>query len=215
MIDCVPTSACASGSPSPASEERRRAMLAVARAMFLEQGYARVSMSSVAARIGGSKTTLWAYFPSKEALFLAVAHDLIEEYGGHIRSRLVFDGPLEAILRTFGRNLLATLTSPQITALMRIVAAEVRTIPGLGLRYHEQGLAQGWDNMATFLEQARSRGMIRADADCHRAAQHLIGLLQSGCYQRHMMSDAGAPTQREIAADVDAAVATFCRAYAA
>ena len=190
-------------------------MLAVARAMFLEQGYARVSMSAVAARIGGSKTTLWAYFPSKEALFLAVAHDLIEEYAGHIRSKLVFDGPFDQGLRAFGQNLLTALTSPPITALMRIVAAEARTIPGLGLRFHQQGLAQGWDNMAAFLEQARLRGLIRADADCRRGAQHLIALLQSGCYQRHMMSDAGAPTAEEIASDVEAAVAAFCRAYAA
>lgn len=197
------------------SEERRRAMLAVARAMFLEQGYARTSMSAVAARIGGSKTTLWTYFPGKEALFLAVSSDLIEEYAGHIAAQLVIDGPLDHCLKRFGRNLLTALTSPPITALMRIVTAEAKAIPGLGIRFHEQGLAHGWQRMANFLSEAQARGLVRADADCFRAAQHLIGMFHSGCYQRHLMSDSGSPDAATIAADVDAAVDAFCRAYGA
>lgn len=197
------------------SDERRRAMLAVARAMFLEHGYARTSMSAVAAQIGGSKTTLWTYFPSKEALFLAVASDLIQEYAGHIAAQLVFDAPLDQCLRRFGRNLLTALTSPPITALMRIVTAEAKAIPGLGIRFHEQGLAHGWQRMANFLTEARERGLVRADADCFRAAQHLIGMFHSGCYQRHLMSDSGSPDAQTIAGDVDAAVDAFCRAYGA
>jgi len=197
------------------SDERRHAMLAVARAMFLEHGYARTSMSAVAARIGGSKTTLWTYFPGKEALFLAVASDLIEEYAGHVAAGLVFDGPFDRCLAGFGTGLLTALTSPPVRALQRIVAAEAVTIPGLGLRFHEQGLAHGWHKVAAYLEQAQARGLVRAEADPLRAAQHLIGLLQSGCYQRHLMSDSGSPAAQTIAADVDAAVAAFCRAYGA
>lgn len=195
------------------SDERRRAMLAVARAMFLEHGYARTSMSAVAAAIGGSKTTLWTYFPSKEALFLAVASDLIEEYAGHVAAKLVFDGPFDQCLRNFGCNLITALTSPPITALMRIVTAEAKAIPGLGLRFHEQGLAHGWARMAAYLTEAQARRLVRADADAFRAAQHLIGMFHSGCYQRHLMSDSGAPSAATIAADVDAAVDAFCRAY--
>ena len=33
-------------------------------------------MSTIAAALGGSKGTLWAYFPSKEALFAAVLDDV-------------------------------------------------------------------------------------------------------------------------------------------
>lgn len=198
---------------SDASGDRRRAMLAVARAMFLEAGYARTSMSAVAARIGGSKTTLWAYFPGKEALFLAVASDLIEEYAGHIAKGLVFDGPFDQCLRRFGNTLLTALTSPPITALMRIVTAEAVAIPGLGIRFHDQGLAHGWQTLSAYFTEAQKRGLVRDDADCWRAAQHLIGLFQSASYQRHLMSDSGSPSPETIAGDVDAAVDAFCRAY--
>ena len=59
---------------------RRKAILATAREMFLDQGYKPVSMSAIAARLGGSKTTLWSYFPSKPVLFMAVAEDLVDAY---------------------------------------------------------------------------------------------------------------------------------------
>ena len=93
--------------------------------------------------------------------------------------------------------------------------ANWEAIPGLGIRFHEQGLAHGWQRMANFLSEAQARGLVRDDADCFRAAQHLIGMFHSGCYQRHLMSDSGSPDAATIAADVDAAVDAFCRAYGA
>ena len=40
-------------------------MLDIARAAFLREGYAAASMSEIAAKVGGSKATLYSYFPSK------------------------------------------------------------------------------------------------------------------------------------------------------
>ena len=42
---------------------------------FLAEGYAETSMSSVAAKVGGSKATLYNYFKSKEELFAAFMID--------------------------------------------------------------------------------------------------------------------------------------------
>ena len=52
--------------------------MAAARKAFLRDGYGQTSMSSIAADVGGSKTTLWNYFPSKEDLFAAVVDDQVE-----------------------------------------------------------------------------------------------------------------------------------------
>lgn len=54
---------------SDASAQRRKAFIDAARSAFFSQGYARTVMSSIASQVGGSKTTLWSYFPSKEELF--------------------------------------------------------------------------------------------------------------------------------------------------
>ena len=72
----------ASACPRAASRDlRRKAILDIARDIFLSQGYAATSMSQVAARLGGSKGTLYNYFSSKEELFSAmVVEDCESEF---------------------------------------------------------------------------------------------------------------------------------------
>src|SRR5579871_1168537 len=60
---------------SQRSDARRRAILEVGREVFLAQGYAAASMSEIAAKLGGSKGTLYNYFRSKEELFSAFIAD--------------------------------------------------------------------------------------------------------------------------------------------
>jgi AcrR family transcriptional regulator len=52
-------------------DARREAILDVAREVFMDEGYAAASMSTIAARLGGSKGTLYNYFKSKDELFTA------------------------------------------------------------------------------------------------------------------------------------------------
>ena len=52
-------------------DDRKSQILEIALEMFLKEGFAAVSMSSIAARVGGSKATLYNYFASKEELFAA------------------------------------------------------------------------------------------------------------------------------------------------
>ena len=56
------------------SEARRQAILDVAAEVFREHGFEHASMSEMTARLGGSKSTLYSYFASKEELFLEVMH---------------------------------------------------------------------------------------------------------------------------------------------
>src|SRR5271155_1642255 len=68
---------------APTRDERREAILKVAREVFFEQGYSAASMSMIAARLGGSKGTLYNYFKSKEELFAAyIARHCAWQQGG-------------------------------------------------------------------------------------------------------------------------------------
>ena len=51
--------------------EREEQMLAAARALFAERGYAAVTMDDVAAAVGVTKPLLYTYFGNKERLYLA------------------------------------------------------------------------------------------------------------------------------------------------
>src|SRR5271170_7231779 len=65
-------------------DARREAILEVARQVFFEEGYAAASMSTIAARLGGSKGTLYNYFKSKEELFAAYIRETCARMGGSV-----------------------------------------------------------------------------------------------------------------------------------
>lgn len=57
---------------SPDHGERRAAILAAAARLYARQGFAGASLSDLAAACGASKSRLYHYFPSKEAVLHAV-----------------------------------------------------------------------------------------------------------------------------------------------
>ena len=100
----------------------------------MEKGYAATTMSGIAAALGGSKGTLWSYFPSKEELFAAVLDDATTAYRSRLAEILDPDGDLAGTLRTLGVNLLTKITSPESVALYRLVASEAGRFPEMGAR---------------------------------------------------------------------------------
>jgi AcrR family transcriptional regulator len=58
-------------------EARRRLILAEARALYTATSYAEVKMADVAERSRLAKGTVFLYFPTKEALFLALLENLL------------------------------------------------------------------------------------------------------------------------------------------
>src|ERR1700748_881544 len=67
--------------PRSHRDSRREAILDVATEVFLEVGYSCASMSAIAARVGGSKGTLYNYFKSKEELFEAFVRRSCDRFG--------------------------------------------------------------------------------------------------------------------------------------
>src|ERR1700749_2345260 len=92
--------------------QRREAILNVAREVFFEQGYAAASMSSIAARLGGSKGTLYNYFKSKEELFEAQVRDICGQVAEYM-SEMPADGDPIAVLTDLGEQYVAHLFSQQ------------------------------------------------------------------------------------------------------
>src|SRR3954451_22102316 len=54
-----------------ATEQRRCSILQAARTVFARQGYAHTVVDDIASQAGIAKGTLYLYFPSKEAIYLA------------------------------------------------------------------------------------------------------------------------------------------------
>src|SRR5947208_8772182 len=91
------------GPVRPGKDERRDAIVAIAREAFAADGYAGTSMSSIAARLGGSKGTLYSYFKSKEELFIAVVQSKCEKIQEMLnQAEIEGGGDLRAMLMNFG-----------------------------------------------------------------------------------------------------------------
>lgn len=191
-------------------DQRRDAILAVAAEVFVEEGYQAASMSAIAARLGGSKGTLYNYFDSKEALF--EAH--IRESCGRIAEDILDfadDQPVAEVLQRLGERFLDQILSEKTVRLFQIIVAEATRTPELARLFFESGPQLGRERTGQYLEEARARGEIDAD-DCDEAAW----LFLSVCRAHHLeavLNLRPKPSPEEISAQVARAVEMFMARY--
>jgi len=193
--------------------DRRDAILAVAQASFLEHGYSATTMSAIAATVGGSKATLWNYFSSKEALFAAVVDHATSAYRAQLSYLLDTSGDLQTTLQSFCTSFLEKVTSPDAIALHRLVHAEAGRFPEMGEIFYDRAPGATSALLGDFLGSAMERGLLRS-ADPIRAAKVLTSLCTLGTHQQLLIGRLTAPTAELLAADADAAMDVFLRAYA-
>ncbi len=193
-------------------DAKRAAIVATARAAFFAQGYGATSMSSIAATVGGSKTTLWSHFRSKEELFAAVVDDIVERYGTALAIDLPADAPVAATLERFAAALMSTIMSAPIIDLHRLVTGEAGRFPELSAVFWERGPKRGKARLAAYLATAMADGRLRA-GDPMRAALQFVALCQAESFQPVILGMGQAPDAETIARDVTVAVDAFMRIW--
>jgi len=193
--------------------DRRDAILAVAYDSFLEHGYAATSMSAIAATLGGSKATLWSYFPSKAALFEAVLDQATTAFREQMIPLLAPGADIGTTLRSFCLRFIEKVTSPEAVALYRLVHGEAGRFPEVGEIFYDRGPGTTYRLLGNFLGAAMERGALRA-ADPVRAAKVLITLCFVGSHQQVLLGLVDGPDPAALATDAGAAVDIFLRAYA-
>lgn len=96
-------------------------------------------MSAIAARLGGSKATLYGYFASKEALFAAVIVDSMEELGYELVDMFERDDvDLRRQLLRFGEAYLKFLANPDVVGNSRTAIGAAMS-SNLGAQLYELG----------------------------------------------------------------------------
>jgi AcrR family transcriptional regulator len=194
------------------TEAKRLAILKAAEDVFREVGFERASMSEIRARIGGSKATLYNYFPSKENLFFEVMYHAKELELASITHTLNPDaGDLEEELLHFGQRLLAALYSPEAIAIRRLAIAESRH-SNIGKIVFEGATLPIEKQVAEFLRKAMKRGALRT-ADPKTAAIQLLSLLESELLQRVLLGVVSSVKPEALNSAARRAVATFLFGY--
>ena len=197
--------------PKTRRDQRREAILDVARAVFSQEGYAAASMSTIAARLGGSKGTLYNYFKNKAELFEAFVRDYCEQHAEYVFGVPLEGGNVEEVLTGVGERFLHLVLSDQATCFYRLIAAEAHHNPAIGRVLYDSGYRIAIERLAEYLDHARADGLIAAE-DCKRAADDFLTLCQ-GLQWKRVLNVARDLSGADIRAEAARIAQTFVRAY--
>ena len=196
-----------------ARDSRRQAIVDVARDVFVAEGFAETSMATIAAKVGGSKGTLYNYFPSKQDLFAEVIRDQCDRKLAAMFDSLEAEGEdVEAVLREVGRCYSHLVLGEESVLLSRLVIAEVGRFPELGRILYESGPKRGRARMAVYVEKQMCAGRIRR-ADAIRVVDQFCEMCLGSVYRQRLMNVTQPPSEALVGENVDAAVEVLMAAY--
>ena len=194
------------------TDEKRQLIVDTAYRLFRANGFEKTSMSEITAQVGGSKATLYNYFPSKEELFVECMFGIAENYLEGVFSCL--QEPSENIktaLQGFGENVTRLMCSPEIVSIQHLMIAEAGRA-GVGKLFYEK-ISALQEEMAAFIGIAMDAGKLRPD-DSRLASDQLRALLETEIFYQYILCVRTAvPDDAEITALAKRAVDTFLRAY--
>ncbi|EIF30007.1 transcriptional regulator [Burkholderia sp. Ch1-1] len=143
-----------------AQSEKARLVLAGARKVFFSHGYSVATTDMIQQAAGVSKSTVYAHYPNKEALFVAVVEAECEHFLSTIRKLKFTSERLADILTAMARAYLEIVLSREGLALFRMVASEAPRFPELGRGFYIAGPGTVNHMVAEKLEAAVSRGEV-------------------------------------------------------
>ena len=194
-------------------DARRELILDVAQEVFLEEGFANASMSTIAARLGGSKGTLYNYFKSKDDLFNAYVERRCLWQDEIFAAPLDDEAPAET-LRRIGRAYLTRVLTDFNLRNFRLIASEAERSPEIGQTFYNAGPRQGAERVAELLGDMAAAGYLDLE-DPLDAAHQFLGLVQNRYFKARLCNAIPELTQKQIEDEAALATRTFLRAFAA
>lgn len=158
--------------------ERRLALLLSANELFLKHGYDAVSLDDIVNHAGGSKTSIYKYFGSKEGLFVAICDyrramffkDICPAYEQN-------KNDLRDYLIQNLNNFYVHLLDPENAAFIRLIVERTQAAPELALYIHEQGPKLIQNTIAKVLENAHNQNILYCPKPLY-SAQIYIGIIR-------------------------------------
>lgn len=156
-------------------EKRRQEILAVAREIFIEKGFAGASLREIAERSHASKETLYAWFGNKNQLFKILLEDGTKEIGSRVSSEAVRGTP-ESVLNVVAVEVLRLINLSPLMRLVNAAGAETRHSPEL--RDAVRSWALDHSGLVRYLEICRAMGLMSFD-DGERMTSIFLAMVQA------------------------------------
>ncbi|TBW40632.1 TetR/AcrR family transcriptional regulator [Siculibacillus lacustris] len=180
--------------------------------LFLARGFDSVSMDLIAKTAGVSKTTLYAHFTSKEALFSKLLINQCGEFSARVHIPDEYTGDLTGTLRGFALDFISVFEEEHGMALYRLIVGEIHRFPQIARAFEAAGPSEMNGRLVHLLRQIVERGELKID-DFDLAAEQFMALLTGRMLLNRALGLPGAP-QSETERQVEAAIALFLRGYA-
>ena len=204
----------AAAKPPQEAPAREAEILRAAFDVFTEKGFHGATMLDVASRARASKATLYARYPSKEALFEALMAWSTRQ-GTDALDAIAADETLDPLtaLHRLAAQLLALMLQPKKLALFRIAVAEGNRLSAVGRTYSAFTRDHGMERVRAIVARLLKQGLIEID-DRAEFGRSFIGLLQGELFMRALLGTIRAPGREEIDRHARRAVTRLMRAYA-
>lgn len=202
------------GRPTPElAAEVDRALLRAAAEIFAERGFGGATMMEIADRAAASRQTLYARYPSKEALYEALAETQTDALLLRVAPLLAEETvPAEALVQ-FGEQFVARYIHSDLRRLHRMVIAEAKTFPHLASAFFRFGPDRGRALLVRYL-QAQVRQQRLEIAHVEMAAEQFIGSLIGPVLIRStLLQPVPLKTPAQIRVWVHAAVTVFLKGH--
>jgi TetR/AcrR family transcriptional regulator, regulator of autoinduction and epiphytic fitness len=197
--------------PQRLTDKKRAAIVAAAVEEFIAAGFDATSMDRIAASADVSKRTVYNHFPSKEALFAEILHELWNASGVADAAVYRADEPLHDQLLDLLLRKLRMLNDESAMALARVAIAAGIHSPERA-RETVARLSEREEDVTVWIRAAAADGRLKL-TDPLFAAQQLHGLIKSFAFWPQVSMGQPPLNKREQKKVATAAVEMFLARY--
>jgi TetR/AcrR family transcriptional regulator of autoinduction and epiphytic fitness len=194
------------------TDRKRVAIVGAAIEEFLAAGYDATSMDRIAARANVSKRTVYNHFPSKEALFAAILHQLWDASQDGDAPSYRADQPLRAQLLDLLERKLRLLHDESFLSLARVAIAAGIHSPERA-REMVARMGEREEDLTAWIRTAAADGRIKTD-DPVFAALQLQGLVKAFAFWPQVAMGQALLDAKEQKRIAEAAADMFLARYA-
>jgi nitrite reductase/ring-hydroxylating ferredoxin subunit/AcrR family transcriptional regulator len=188
-------------------EQRTRDLIQVAAELFMAQGYAHVSLRTIAAEARVAARTIYAKFGGKLGLFEAVIACERDRLLANLDEHTPGKRALPDLLEDFCSRYLALVNTPRAIAIQRMVIAEAAQNPQLGRVFYDAGPGALRARLTGLFAHPLSQGAFRPGLSPEQLTNFLLSCLLGDSTQRLLRHPE--PAQGNQSHTVQAALAAF------
>ncbi|MCB9685765.1 MAG: TetR/AcrR family transcriptional regulator [Alphaproteobacteria bacterium] len=165
-------------------DERRAAILAAARRVFVRKGYHRAGVADIVQEVGVARGTFYRYFEGKREVFAAVLGGVMDEVVGVVRP-IDVTRPIPEQIRANLDRLVRAVTDEDV---VRVLFAEAQGIDDEGDAALRDFYGAALGRIEAALRTGQALGVVRA-GDTRLLARCLLGLIKEPVVQAALFGE--------------------------